>query len=90
MRDREVLPLVGAAVFAILGIALHPLWFTGAFVLLGVVVLRSRRQRRMGLALFALAMVYFSIVLGYMVGRDAALRDNASGSAPTTAPERRG
>lgn len=63
------------AAFVVLGVAVTPLCFAGAFFVAGMAVARSHRVGGIGIATFGL--VYLTLLLGYGIGKDLALRDNA-------------
>ena len=61
--------------FVLAGILLSPLFFACALLVFGVQI--AKMNKRLGLGVAALGLVYFLLVFGYGMGKDLALRDNA-------------
>ena len=63
-----------------------PLFFSGAFLACGIALARRPERRAQGAAMAGVALGFFLLVLGYGIGKDLALRDNARANAPAAAP----
>ncbi|RNF84161.1 hypothetical protein EER27_07080 [Lysobacter psychrotolerans] len=70
------------AVFVVLGVVASPVFFAGALACHGLLLVR--RNPAQGIVTAVLGVVFFLVVLGYGVGKDMALRDNARASVPVT------
>jgi multisubunit Na+/H+ antiporter MnhC subunit len=61
--------------FVLAGLFVSPLFFAGAFLLLGAQL--AKKNKRLGMAVAGAGVLYFLLVAGYGIGKDMALRDNA-------------
>ena len=82
----DTLMLLLAAGIVLAALAGSPLFFSGAFLACGIALARRPERRAQGAAMAGVALGFFLLVLGYGIGKDLALRDNARANAPAAAP----
>lgn len=70
------------AAFVVLGVVASPVFFAAALACHGLLMVRRNRDH--GIATAVLGLAFVLVVLGYGVGKDMALRDNARVSASVT------
>ncbi len=72
----------GALLFMILGLASNPLFFVVAIFLFSAA--QAGRNKAVGIGGMAFGILFLFLILGYGFGKDAALRDNAQSSIPSS------
>ncbi|KFN46726.1 hypothetical protein [Arenimonas metalli] len=65
-------------VLVALALVIHPAFFIPALVAFSLPLLKQPGQRSWGWAGLVFALVATQVVIGYTLGKDAALRDNAA------------
>ena len=71
-----------ALIFMILGLTYNPIFFALAIFLFSAA--EARRNKTVGTIGMAFGLLFLFLVLGYGVGKDAAHRENAQSSIPSS------